>query len=209
MSSVLRLLCILLLLLTDCTSKNSNDSKDIKKRSSVEKCLSANTESCAGFNSLIKLLENVKEQKFLGFDGQWEDCDHPNHNYDEFFTRGNQMIELKLSLIDTTIHYSLHYLHRDIREVWGTETIEKEIKSKGVIAVNLSDDLNDLKMKFKAYDLNDLLYMYVPSKPQELDFEIFFYCKTCLSGESFALYPKETFKKVLVGSRLHLWDGYY
>jgi hypothetical protein len=119
------------------------------------------------------------------------------------------MIELNLTLIDTVIHYSLHFLHRDIREVWGTETIEKEIKSKGIITVTLSDNSNDIKMKFKSNDLNDLLYMYVPSKPQELDFEIFFYCKTCLSGESFSLYPKEDFKKVLVGYRLHLWDGYY
>lgn len=209
MSSVNRLFHLLILLLLACTSKHSGESKLNMQRSTIEKCASANTESCNGFKSLINLLKKEREQIFLGFDGQWNDCDHPGHNYDEFFTRGNQMIELKLSLVDTTVHYSLHYLHRDIREVWGTETIEKEIKSEGIISVSISNDLTDLKMKFKSSDLNDLLYMYVPSKPQELDFEIFFYCKTCLSGESFALYPKEDFKRVLVGYRLHLWDGYY
>ena len=161
------------------------------------------------FIKLVSLLKTNQKVSFLGFDGNWDNCNHDNHNYKEFFTYANRRIILALTLHDTLIRYSLDYLERDIREVWGTETVVKKIKSEGTLEIKLLNNYNDFKFRLNDLQLKDLIYINLAATPQGLDLQIDFDCKTC-SGETLSyLYPRNEFINVLVGNRLHLWKGYY
>ncbi len=190
-------------------SQNYNHNEIDNKISFFKRLMEGSGDKNSQFKKLVSLLEANREVSFLGFDGRWGDCNHDNHNYKEFFTYGNRRIILDLTLHDTLISYSLDYLERDIREVWGTETIKKEIKSEGTLEIKLLNNLNDFKFRLNDPEIKELMYISIATIPEALNLQLDFDCKTCSGKTLNYLYLRNEFTNVLVGDRLYLWKGYY
>lgn len=179
-----------------------SDSLEFNKLTPIEK----HSKADKNFKVFVQSINH--ETEFLGFDGQWYDCNHNKHDYLEFNFAANKRVKMSFTKTDSTIFYELDYLHRDIREVWGTETVVKHISSKGKI--DFLHNNNKLEYILSDSNLDDLIYLDFNindyNKPR---IEVWFECKTCSGNEVLLLYPAETIKERLVGYRVHLWNGYY
>ena len=158
-----------------------------------------------GFNFFLKTLSEEKE--FLGFDGAWYDCNHSSHNYKEFNFSANKIVKLNFNKIDSIKNFNLHYIHKDIRELWGQSTTIKEIRSSGIIKIK--DLKEDVKFRLQDRDQKELIYISFRINEFNLPkLEILFDCQSCNSNENVYLYRASEIKKRVVGHRLYLWNSY-
>jgi len=194
---------------TTLTAKENEHNQPADTKPLFTKLIEGSNPSNIQLKKLVDMLKSKNKLSFLGFDGKWDNCNHDNHNYKEFFTFANKRISLELSLQDTSISYTLDYLERDIREIWGTETVVKKIKSEGTLEVKLLNSYDDFKFRLNDPNLDELIYINLDTTPQALDLQIDFDCKTCSGETLYYLYPKTEFINVLVGNRLYLWKDYY
>lgn len=184
-------------------SQHVKDSIAYANLTPMEKSLLSNSL----FSEFVDFIDQNTE--FLGFSGRWDECNHEYHDYFEFNFFGDKRVKLSFTKTDSAILYDLDYLNRDIREVWGTETIVKHISSIGEIDFVQQKD-GRFKYVLSDSNLNDLIYLtFTTNDYNKPRIEVWFDCKTCSGDRRLYLYQAEEIKERLVGYRLHLWEGYY